>query len=118
MPFPIDTDFALAPTFKDLLNRTENHEPTHWFSTLDKYYYRDAYELFDIQRDPKELKNLVHDAAYLPVAKELLSLLRAWQQETRDPWICAPFAQLGHDGKCQRLDNGVPDVPGYAKMEL
>ena len=40
MPFPVDQDFYLSPSFQDLLNRTREKRPTKWFKTLDEYYYR------------------------------------------------------------------------------
>lgn len=47
MPFPIDQDVYVSPTFQDLLNRTRLSQPTHWFKNLEQYYYRDRWELFD-----------------------------------------------------------------------
>jgi len=47
MPFPIDQDLYVSPTFQDLLNRTRLSEPTHWFKSLQQYYYRERWELFD-----------------------------------------------------------------------
>ncbi len=47
MPFPIDQDLYVSPTFQDLLNRTRLSEPTHWFKSLQQYYYRERWELYD-----------------------------------------------------------------------
>lgn len=47
MPFPIDQDLYVSPTFQDLLNRTRLSEPTHWFKSLEQYYYRERWELYD-----------------------------------------------------------------------
>ncbi|KAJ8263862.1 hypothetical protein GJAV_G00142230 [Gymnothorax javanicus] len=52
MPFPIDQDFYISPTFQDLLNRTQSGRPTAWFKTLQEYYYRDRWELYDTLVDP------------------------------------------------------------------
>ena len=117
MPFPLDMDLVYSPAFNDLLNRTEHHEPTHWFSTLDKYYYRAPFELYDILSDPHELKNLANDSQYAPVMTQLLTQLREWQHKTNDPWRCAPYAVLMYDGKCKVVDNSVP-IPTFVKQEL
>ena len=117
MPFPLDMDIVFSAAFNDLLNRTEHHEPTHWFSTLDKYYYRTPFELYDILKDPQELKNLANDTQYAPVMTQLLGSLRSWQKETNDPFRCAPYAILGYDGKCKFVDNSVP-IPKFMKQEL
>uniref|UniRef100_K7G3W8 N-sulfoglucosamine sulfohydrolase n=1 Tax=Pelodiscus sinensis TaxID=13735 RepID=K7G3W8_PELSI len=51
MPFPIDQDFYVSPTFQDdLLARTRAGQPTHWNKSLHQYYYRDRCELFDRSR--------------------------------------------------------------------
>ena len=47
MPFPIDQDLYVSPTFQDLLNRTRLSQPTHWFKSLEQYYYRERWELYD-----------------------------------------------------------------------
>ena len=117
MPFPIDMDFAASATFTDLLNRTKSHQSLHWFSSLDKYYYRPPFELYDLMNDPKERVNLYNQTAYAPVAKQLLMTLRAWQRQTNDPWICSPFAVPGYDGTCKPLLNSIP-VPEALNYEL
>lgn len=52
MPFPIDQDLYVSPTFQDLLNRTRLSEPTHWFKSLQQYYYRERWELYDARSVP------------------------------------------------------------------
>ncbi|CAN2391568.1 N-sulfoglucosamine sulfohydrolase, partial [Pristimantis euphronides] len=37
MPFPIDQDFYVSPTFQDLMNRTISGQSTNWFKTLHSY---------------------------------------------------------------------------------
>lgn len=52
MPFPIDQDLYVSPTFQDLLNRSRLSEPTHWFKSLEQYYYRERWELYDSRSVP------------------------------------------------------------------
>ncbi|XP_030064463.1 N-sulfoglucosamine sulfohydrolase isoform X1 [Microcaecilia unicolor] len=94
MPFPIDQDFYISPTFQDLLNRTKSGQPTHWFKTLHQYYYRDRWELFDQRKDPAETQNLVSDPKYREIFQQLKTQLLAWQWDTHDPWVCAPDGVL------------------------
>uniref|UniRef100_A0A672Q6R3 N-sulphoglucosamine sulphohydrolase-like n=1 Tax=Sinocyclocheilus grahami TaxID=75366 RepID=A0A672Q6R3_SINGR len=94
MPFPIDQDFYVSPTFQDLLNRTHSGQPTGWFKTLNEYYYRERWELFDIQSDLTERRNLAGDRAYAPVLESLRDQLLKWQWQTEDPWVCEPDAVL------------------------
>ncbi|XP_041838469.1 N-sulphoglucosamine sulphohydrolase [Melanotaenia boesemani] len=109
MPFPIDQDLYVSPTFQDLLNRTRLHQPTHWFKSLDQYYYRERWELFDTRKDPLEMKNLVSDPAYSDVLENLRQTLQKWQWETGDPWVCGPDYVLEDKlvPHCRPLHNGL-----------
>ncbi|KAL5017930.1 hypothetical protein ScPMuIL_003652 [Solemya velum] len=113
MPFSIDQDFYISPTFQDLLNRTRKGEKTHWFKTLSKYYYREPWELYDILSDPKELHNLAEKKEFEDVLKKLKLNLLNWQNVTSDPWICAPGGVLENVGaykmnpQCMSMDNNV-----------
>lgn len=113
MPFGIDQDFYLSDSFQDLLNRTRKSVATHWFKTLKQYYYRDPWELYDLNKDPKELENLYNQSIYQPVFKDMRTLLTKWQNITHDPWICAPGGVLEDEGaykghpQCFSMDNGV-----------
>lgn len=113
MPFPIDQDFDVSPTFQDMLLRTRESLPLNWYKNLTTYYYRDSWELFDLANDPKETNNLATSTEYKPVADTLRSLLNRWQNVTNDPWICAPFGVLQNVGAyasqptCLPLYNGL-----------
>lgn len=107
MPFPIDQDFYVSPTFQDLLNRTRAGQPTHWNKSLHQYYYRDRWELFDCSRDPTESQNLAADPRYDTVFQLLRAQLLKWQWDTGDPWVCAPDAVLEDklSPQCRPLHN-------------
>ncbi|XP_014203621.1 N-sulphoglucosamine sulphohydrolase [Copidosoma floridanum] len=112
MPFPIDQDFYISPTFQDLLNRTRNNKPLNWYKTnLKNYYYRPEWELYDLKYDPEELTNIVERKDSKPVLKELKEKLRDWQKRTKDPWLCSPSAVLEpfegnkNNLQCMNLDN-------------
>lgn len=109
MPFPIDQDFYVSPTFQDLLNRTRTGQPTGWFKTLNEYYYRERWELFDTCSDPTERRNLAGDPAYAQVLESLRAQLLKWQWRTEDPWVCEPDAVLEAklEPECRPLYNGL-----------
>ncbi|KAF5280827.1 hypothetical protein FQR65_LT14934 [Abscondita terminalis] len=110
-PFPIDQDFYLSLTFQDMLNRTRNHQPLNWFKTLQSYYKRPEWELYDLKLDAGELKNLAGKPAYKKIFQDLQTKLFDWQKETKDPWLCAPHAVLEdvgdfkNDPQCMSLEN-------------
>uniref|UniRef100_A0A0B7APM9 Sulfatase N-terminal domain-containing protein n=2 Tax=Arion vulgaris TaxID=1028688 RepID=A0A0B7APM9_9EUPU len=115
MPFSIDQDFFLSPTFQDMLNRTREGLPLLWFKTLNQYYYRDEWELYDLGSDPHEVHNMVNNATYSSILSALKKQLKSWQNITADPWICAPGAVLEFQGKykgnpqCLSMENGLTD---------
>eukprot|EP00066_Takifugu_rubripes_P006939 XP_003972080.1 PREDICTED: N-sulphoglucosamine sulphohydrolase [Takifugu rubripes] len=109
MPFPIDQDLYVSPTFQDLLNRTRRQEPTHWFKSLEQYYYRERWELYDSRTDPLETVNLASDPSYSTVLENLRQSLQKWQWETGDPWVCGPDYVLEDklEPRCRPLYNGL-----------
>jgi len=111
MPFPIDQDFYASPSFQDLLERTHDHRPLDWFTDLQHYYYRPAWELYDVLADPHELHNLASKPAMSDVLRTLQRHLLAWQNATADPWIC------GQSGVRVRV-RGQPDQCGPLYNEL
>lgn len=97
--------------FKDLLSRTQNHRPLNWFKTLQTYYNRPEWELYDLKFDPTEVNNLATNSTYKILFEELQEKLYNWQNVTKDPWLCAPHGVLENKGnfknasKCLPLDN-------------
>ena len=113
MPFMIDQDFYISPTFQDILNRTREGKDTRWFKTLQEYYYRSEWELYNLTADPQEQSNVAAVPAYAPVLSALQGQLREWQRATNDPWLCSPQGVLEAKGSfpasgvCLPLDNGL-----------
>ncbi|CAH2038182.1 unnamed protein product, partial [Iphiclides podalirius] len=109
MPFPIDQDLYVSPTFQDILNRTRGRQPLPWYKTLQQYYRRPQWELYDLRKDPAELRNLHGKPALAQLEATLASRLRLWQSDTRDPWLCAPQGVLidADSLTCAPLDNGL-----------
>ncbi|XP_069685700.1 N-sulphoglucosamine sulphohydrolase [Periplaneta americana] len=111
MPFPIDQDFYISPSFQDLLNRTRSKQSLMWYKTLRSYYYRDEWELYDLKLDAEELNNVATKPAYKDIFFKLKTKLTKWQKMTADPWICSPEGVLEAKGtfkknpQCLPLDN-------------
>ena len=69
--------------------------------------------MYDLRKDPKELKNVAENPAYSQEMLLLKSRLYQWQNVTADPWICSPTAVLEDSGSykqnptCMALDNGL-----------
>ncbi|XP_041978598.1 N-sulphoglucosamine sulphohydrolase [Aricia agestis] len=103
MPFPIDQDLYVSPTFQDILNRTRAKQPLPWYKTLKEYYYRPQWELYDLRADPAETDNLHGKPGLEKLESGLRERLHRWQRSTRDPWLCAPGAVQTAD-VCRALD--------------
>lgn len=80
---------------------------TGWFKTLDQYYYRPRWELYDRRDDPHETRNRASDPALGPVLEALQGGLEKWQWGTGDPWVCGPDRVLEDklEPRCRSLHN-------------
>ncbi|KAG0721413.1 N-sulfoglucosamine sulfohydrolase [Chionoecetes opilio] len=113
MPFPVDQDLYLAPAFQDILNRTHQGRPLPWFTSLDTYYHRPPWQLYDLRHDPQEQHNVAGKKRYAKTLATLQARLRAWQVATQDPWRCGAGAVLEDMGAfkqhpaCLPLYNGL-----------
>ena len=107
MPFPIAADLFDSPTFQDILKHSSENVSTKWFKTLDQYYYRSEFELFDLDKDPLETNNVMDDPAYQDIAKSLKEKLWQWQVNTDDPWLCMPEGEKVGQDKCSSFQNGL-----------
>ena len=107
MPFPIDQDFYVSPTFQDLLNRTRNKQSLPWFKTLENYYERPEWELYDLKYDPEEKNNIASKSSAKKIFFDLQERLLKWQKTTEDPWLCAPRGVLigTKESQCMPLEN-------------
>jgi N-sulfoglucosamine sulfohydrolase len=55
--------------------------------TVEAYLHRPKFELYDLQNDPHEVKNLADDPQYKSDLERLQAKLNAFQQRTKDPWL-------------------------------
>jgi N-sulfoglucosamine sulfohydrolase len=83
LSFPPASDLFGSQTWQGVLRR----KPTLYGSRpLQKYLYRDEFELYDVQKDPREIHNLANDPAYAQIRRDLAGKLRTFQEQTADPW--------------------------------
>ena len=59
--------------------RTDRYKLIHYYNDIDKW------ELFDLQNDPNELDNLFGKPGYEQITKEMMSRLKALQEQYDDP---------------------------------
>lgn len=104
-PYGLATDLYQNPTFLDILNRTVTGQPLPWITTLEKYYYRDEWQLFNLTSDPYEQHNMADSPNYQSVLAAMKKTLSQWLLDTNDPWRCLPDEELEDDGICYPMHN-------------
>ena len=77
------SDLWGSPSWQGILQRGDTMMGAR---RVADYLHRPAEELYDLDRDPNELKNLASDPKYADALNELRTKLRDFQQRTKDPW--------------------------------
>ncbi|HVX63345.1 MAG TPA: sulfatase [Pirellulales bacterium] len=85
LPFPFASDLWAAPTWQDVYRR--GTDAFYGPRTVQAYLQRPQFELFDLESDPHEAKNLAGDPEYAELLAELKGQLKAFQKRTSDPWL-------------------------------
>jgi N-sulfoglucosamine sulfohydrolase len=84
LPFPFASDLYASLTWQ----AARTHPDALYGSRpCQSYIQRPQYELYDLQADPKESRNLAGDPNHASLLRELQAKLRAWQEKTKDPWV-------------------------------
>ena len=84
LPYPIAGDIKKSPSWQTILKTGDMGGRTR-----ESYLHRPEFELYDIENDPHELKNLAADPAQSKQLEELKSRLMKKLKETNDPWLPA-----------------------------
>ncbi|MPY87493.1 MAG: sulfatase-like hydrolase/transferase [Luteitalea sp.] len=85
LPFPFATDLWSSGTWQAAWK--QGPEARYGQRTVATYVNRPEFELYDLERDPHESKNLADDPKYEGVLAKHKQKLKAFQSRTSDPWI-------------------------------
>lgn len=85
LPFPFASDLWASSTWQDVYR--EGKSAQYGPRTVDAYMHRPAFELYDVELDPHEARNLADDPEYADVLADLKTKLKAFQRQTSDPWL-------------------------------
>ncbi len=55
--------------------------------TVEAYLHRPRFELYDLEEDPHELRNLAVEPAWAAQVASFCARLQQFQRDTRDPWL-------------------------------
>lgn len=84
LPFPFSGDLYGSISWEAM----RRQDPvTIGARLLDAYVHRPAEELYDLETDSGEVKNLAGDPPHAELLAELRVMLETWQRETDDPWL-------------------------------
>ncbi|HNR30288.1 MAG TPA: sulfatase [Candidatus Hydrogenedentes bacterium] len=84
LEYPFASDLWRSSTWQGVLERGDT---VYGKRTVDAYLHRPRFELYDLQEDPDEVRNLAEDPQHAAVLAELQAKLRAFQERTKDPWL-------------------------------
>jgi N-sulfoglucosamine sulfohydrolase len=85
LPFPFASDLWEAATWQDTYRRGK--DALYGQRTVRAYLQRPSFELYDLEADPHEVKNLAGDPRHAKLLAGLKDRLRAFQKATQDPWL-------------------------------
>jgi len=85
LPYPFASDLWAASSWQAQFEKGE--DAPYGVKTVKQYIHRPAFELYDIEKDPHEAKNLASDPRYADVLKTYQGKLKSFQQRMHDPWI-------------------------------
>lgn len=85
LPFPFASDLWESPTWQE----TWKQGPAAIYGrrTIQAYIHRSPFELYDLESDPDESRNLAADPRFAERLGLLKDRLRAFQARTKDPWL-------------------------------
>ena len=84
LDYPIAADIFDSPSWQSILSGKLEMMGKR---SVDQFIHRPAEELYDIEADPNEVKNLAGDESHQKALHAFRDSLRAWQEKTDDPWV-------------------------------
>lgn len=83
LPFPMALDLEHSFTWQE---NQKVKATLYGKRTVAAYLHRPRFELYDLQNDPGELQNIANNPRYKAELTRMLTKLKRFQQQTRDPW--------------------------------
>jgi N-sulfoglucosamine sulfohydrolase len=96
LSYPIASDVRSSPSWQAIAARPALGLGDR---TLQAFLHRPAEELYDLAKDPRELRNVASDPAYREVIERMRAELGEFRATTRDPWLPGRSSVFGHEQK-------------------
>lgn len=88
LDFPMAADIYGSLSWEDVRNGGKAAAPlVIGQRALRDYFFRPPEELYDLDEDPREVRNLAESAAHAEVLEDLRGRLEAWQRRSEDAWL-------------------------------
>lgn len=84
LPYPFASDLWKSLTWQAVLARNDTQYGPR---NVEAYIHRPRFELYDLEEDPWEARNLADDPAHTEILVRLQAKLKMFQERTKDPWI-------------------------------
>ncbi|RYD33121.1 MAG: heparan N-sulfatase, partial [Verrucomicrobiaceae bacterium] len=84
-PFPSASDLWLTPCWQEAMKK--GPDAAYGGRTVSSYLNRPRFELYDIENDPWEFKNLASLPEFAEQLESLKAKIRDFQKSTDDPWL-------------------------------
>lgn len=84
LEYPSASDLWGSPSWQGVLTRGDKFMGKR---EVKAFLHRPKEELYDLEKDPNELKNLAGDAGSAKVLEDLRAKLTDWRKKTNDPWL-------------------------------
>jgi N-sulfoglucosamine sulfohydrolase len=85
LPFPFSTDLWSSATWQAQFKK--GPDAPFGLKSVHEYLQRPEFELYDLEYDPDESKNLAEDPDHQETLKALKQKLKTFQETHRDPWV-------------------------------
>lgn len=85
LPYPFASDLWAASTWQGIYR--QGKDAKYGNRTVDSYIHRPQFELYDMEKDPAETRNLATDSAHAELLESMKKRLKEMQIKTADPWV-------------------------------
>jgi N-sulfoglucosamine sulfohydrolase len=82
LPFPFALDLMQSPTWL-----STKGSPYYGKKKKENFLHRPKFELYDLEVDPQETRNLADEEQYKDVMQTLIEKIKDFQSKTNDPWL-------------------------------
>lgn len=116
--YAILEDVFETETWQNIRNSARAGKPSGWIYNYDAYMHRAEFELFDLESDPKQRRNLALEPDYEHTLQDMKAKLLSWRKETQDPWLRCSLSETSGECSGSDMPQHMPGVAGSSDIFL